>query len=1464
MADPITLCWPGGCGVFALASKRAPGGGTGGDGAGIYAQMMPEINSDFGFRHALARELSPVYLSEPGQFADKLYATYVIDEDDPGTVPVSIPIDTPDGIKIVEREWPKARIIVAFALGDPGGDEIRILSTYTDDYTNWSVPIEIASRGYWIDSKRTPNKCKKQPGNDECKEFLPQGLNQGINISAMGDFVLYVFRVFADSDNPHAIRGRMSYDRGETVADDIIDLVSPYCPYDVPTLPNANVDTIRAARTSAFAWTSHNGNNRVVMYAERKPSSDGGCFTAFDAPTDSRVKAIVGSADGLTWSDPVEVAPNPGHGFQFQPVVNCTLGRCLAMWWDSRFDTSRVVEYLTTVSTNPRALDALDAFLNMPFLGDFNFLTSDDPLRVIQFRRTARVVGIELDINSGDAVPLGESPFLISQYRRALVGGEVVETQRDGWAIAGYRDMSVPFMGDYGWLESSRMRVVEDVLTSSGLPTWEDNASFDPDSPFKLPVWFASFSTSRNVAGPIYTARMTDRVPYAQTPDATMANVDRDPEERTLSEFEAGLDNQEETRNADALDDLTPGAGFCAPAPNPGPGVVLGFLNNRTKNFDAFGAVIEDVITAHSTNPTKSYNIPRSYGIVVENETTSPITVKLNIPFQPVGAPLEARASFDQLPFDPAEFPTAGPPATMEIFEIDAKSSAARPVFIVSAEAVNPVNIEVFELLPGGGERQIDTIVINGTVEDGEFLNEDGSVNAFELHNPLVYYPDEFAPDEFAPDEYAPDEFAPDLYSPDEFAADQFNPDEFAPDEFAPDEFAPDEFAPDEFAPDEFAPDEFAPDEFASPLRDEETIHNPELPFPDLGEIEGLVVKKDINYGLQNVGTVATTYVFDFEMIDETVRDLLQSGQIVAQVVVWQDKKVIDAQFCEPRIISENRIIAATTDFDFLDLLIPDIYNNSIGAATLTVMPDDVAQVTIRFIGPRDLMMSIQHLLTAANISSVFASQEANSFATQLITNETILIDNRMPPSFPDFLPIDSTTFEAEGPDGVFLGDDFIRAERDGIEVDVSCNPALPTQVGLDIFNTPPGPTPFSCTATTDNGVTASLSLDVFVLDTTPPTIDPASVPADITIEADPAGTVVNFPLPTATDFNGVDPDVDVACSPASGDVFPFTSPGPTTTAVNCTATDDSMLTDTASFNVTVRDTSSPQFGDFDPPEFEPPLIDRFVLADDRATFQLFWGPFEVTDADQMPTVTCNVGVLDPSRSNPSLGLYTFVHEFPLGLTNVTCTATDALGNSASASFPVEIFDESPPTITLLGGEEITIGLGETYVDPGVEVSDNSTPEADIDVDVDTSALDVNALGDYPVVITATDASGNSATATRTVTVGYASGTGIRPTKLVVELGSSNALFYGWLDQDGNLVNVRTDTQIMRIREGSCSGPVIFSAASDKGNSGFRKKNDNEIQFNWEVEGTVGMRYCAEAESSTTNQRQHSPLMEIK
>jgi len=1448
-ADPITLCWPGGCGIVALASKRAPGGGTGGGGAGIYMQRMPDMNREVGFRHALATNLTPVYLSESGLFADKPYAIYMIDEDNPGTVPVSIVVDKPGGgTELVEREWPRARIVVAFALGDPQGDEIRILSTYSDDYgSTWSQPLEIGSRGYWIDSVRVPNKCKKRPGNDECKRFLPQGLNQGVNLSAIGDRLLYVFRVFEDDDNPSAIRGRMSFDGGETI-NEAFDIVSPFCAYDVPTLPNDGLNSTAAARSSATPWTSHNGTQRVLVYAERKPSPDGGCFTSTEAPTDSRIKAIVGSADGSSWGDPVEIAPNPGHGFQFQPVVECSRGDCLATWWDSRFDTERVVNYLTNVSTNPKAGDALQAFLNLPVLGDFNFLTDPETGRVIQFRRTAKLLATKLDIDGVSAVALDTPPAAVSRYRRALSGGVVRETQADGWNIKGYRTSQVPFMGDYSWLTAVLLRPVADGDSSATGTTWESNRSADINDLDRDPFFWVSFITSRNVVGQIYTAQIDDAVPYTRTPDSD-ASARRDRKGRRSHDFVDRLDDQGKTRHANAVDDFNPGAGFCAPTGNPGPGEVFISPNNRTKDFDIYGAVIEDRVSAYSLNPTKTFNILRAFTLVMENETLQPKTLRLSIRSQPNGAPLTARASFEQLPFDPADpdFSTT-PPAIEELVDIDPMSSASRPVFIVSTEVENPVDIDVYELAAVGGERFIETITVNGIVEAGEFLNEDGTVNAFERHNPLVFFPDEFAPD---------------VYSPDEFAASQFNPDEFAPDEFAPDEFAPDEFAPDEFAPDEFAPDEFAPDEFASPLIDETNLDNPEIPKPDLGSIEGLVVKKDINYGIQNVGNTITPYTMDFAVEDEEVLALIEAGQIVVQLIVWQDKKIDDVQFCEPRIVSENRILAATTDIDLTTLAIPDIANNSVGALTLTIAPKDVAQATLRFIAKRTVMLPVADRITAANISSVFASQAANTGDDELIRAETLILDDRAPPDFIGFGPIDSTEFEADGPDGVLLPADFVTAERGGESVPVVCQPALPLQVGLDLLNTPPGPTAINCSATTDNGVTASLDLSVFVLDTTPPTIDATTVPDDLTLEATPGGTAISYVLPAASDVRGVDPDVDVSCSPAPDSLLPF-DPSAPATVVECRATDFSMNeSEVETFTVTLQDTSPPIIEDLNPPQLTPDLP-RFVLGDDDGTFQIAWGPFRVLDAESSPTVDCEPGSLVPGQSDPANGVYVFRHDFPVDRTDVACTATDSQNRVATAAFDVTVFDETAPDITLIGDAEITIALGDTYEDPGVTVTDNSTADDDIVVEIDTNGVDSNALGRYEVAISATDASGNTARATRAVIVGYAGGTGIRPTKTVMNRGSSNALFWGWTDRFGNLVDASGDGQTLRIRRDNCDGPVVLQMASDSGQSDFRFKADYEIQFNWQSEKSLRKgRYCAEAESGSTGQRQNSPLIEV-
>jgi len=56
----------------------------------------------------------------------------------------------------------------------------------------------------------------------------------------------------------------------------------------------------------------------------------------------------------------------------------------------------------------------------------------------------------------------------------------------------------------------------------------------------------------------------------------------------------------------------------------------------------------------------------------------------------------------------------------------------------------------------------------------------------------------------------------------------------------------------------------------------------------------------------------------------------------------------------------------------------------------------------------------------------------------------------------------------------------------------------------------------------------------------------------------------------------------------------------------------------------------------------------------------------------------------------------------------------------------------------------------------------------------------------------------------------------------------------------------------------------VLQMASDSGQSDFRFKADNEIQFNWQIDRIRKNEYCAEVESSTTRQRQFSPLITVK
>lgn len=1436
-ADPVMMCWPGGCGTFMLASTRAEGGGQGG---GIYLQRMADMNTETGFRKALKTTLDQVYRSTGSHFADKPHATYILDEDNPGTVTVEFEAELPDGsIETLSREWPKARIILVFALFNPSKTDIQILSTFTDDYgQNWSNPRQIAQTS---------------------------GRDQGVSISAMGDTVFYGFRRFESGKETDDIMGVVSNDRGRRHSKPFI-VAEDVCVYDVPTLPSDVNQTSASSRTNDFPWVSNDGSQFIMTYSERRRSPDGGCLTDSSAPSDSRIMAVAGSSNGRNWSEPVEIDPRAEHGFQFMPVVECSLGDCQVGYWDSIRDSQRTLNYLqSNAATIPDWSNAWAAFQSVPILADFNYpLTSG---KIMQFRRTADMRTKTIRLTPG-GIDISEPSVQVSSYRQIPWNGGLADVEFNPFNVKAYKSNTVPFMSDYSSMSTLRHRFVFDPQNPEQEPFWESNAGPDPLHPNAVPYFWLAWTDARNMRGQLYTEQINGQPPYTRTPQPMMA----------VSDDEAQVVKSPELA-AESVEDFNPGAGFCTPVANPGAGAYFPALNNRVKDSDIYGAGIRNVATAYAINPTKTLGlIQRTYTIVSANTENTGRVFRFEIVNQPLGFPQESRASWKQLPFDPAEpdFPTT-PPETITLEAVGPLSSASVALFLVSEAPVNPVTVEIYD---NNTNELINSIVVNGAVEAGPLLNPDGTVNTLEIHNPLVYAPDpfnpdhynldhynpdQFNPDQFNPDQYNPDQFNPDLFNPDlfnpdQFNPDQFNPDQFNPDQFNPDQFNPDQFNPDQFNPDQFNPDQFNPDQFNTNLTDSDMLHNPEIPDPDLSTVtrnpDGTVVKLDVNFGIQNVGNTLTPYSVDFAVTDPDILNLLENGEIATQLIAWQNKQIDDVQFCTPRLSTENRVVSAENNPDLAALEIPTILDNRAGALTYFVAPNDILQNTIRFIGPLDKMQIVANALRNDVISYVFTAQTANTGEYSLVADREQILNDRTPAVF-NLTGGSTSVLEAYGPAGAILPVDFVTADRNGEPVPVSCSPALGSIVPLNIDNG--GPTSLSCSATTDNGVTSTLDMQVSVLDTLEPIIDPGTVPADIVAEAQSSsGATVTYTYPTAGDQFGVDPSPVVSCVPDSGFEFPLASPGPMTT-VTCTATDESgNVSDPETFEVTIQDTTEPQFQDFNPPIFIPPDARR-VLGDNDSTFALQWGPFTVLDASPNLIVTCvpgsPVGGIQPPQ-------YAFSHNFPPGITPITCTATDAGGQQASASFDVEVFDETAPVITLNGDATITIDLGDSYTDPGATATDNA--DGDVSVSIDDGAVNTAAEGTYSVVISASDSSGNIAEVTRTVVVEFSYGTtGIIPTKTSVKVGSSNPLIWAWLNPDGSVADSSGDVQDLSIR--NCeTNEIVLQMAGDPGSSGFRFKSDNWWQFNWETAGDKGQRYCAAVTSGRTGQTQFSPPIRLR
>jgi hypothetical protein len=186
----------------------------------------------------------------------------------------------------------------------------------------------------------------------------------------------------------------------------------------------------------------------------------------------------------------------------------------------------------------------------------------------------------------------------------------------------------------------------------------------------------------------------------------------------------------------------------------------------------------------------------------------------------------------------------------------------------------------------------------------------------------------------------------------------------------------------------------------------------------------------------------------------------------------------------------------------------------------------------------------------------------------------------------------------------------------------------------------PIGVTTVSCSATDPHGNSVSTTFPITVLASAGPVL--LDVPAGVQTGATgPTGAVVNYRPPTAADQ--VDGQLPVACNPPSGSLFPVG-----TTTVACSATDHANPPNItlATFLVDVTSAGRPTITVPNP----GPVVDATKASGAVVTYAA-----SAKDA---------VGNPIPVTCTPASGTF-----FPLGLTTISCSARDAGGGQAMASF---------------------------------------------------------------------------------------------------------------------------------------------------------------------------------------------------
>lgn len=254
-------------------------------------------------------------------------------------------------------------------------------------------------------------------------------------------------------------------------------------------------------------------------------------------------------------------------------------------------------------------------------------------------------------------------------------------------------------------------------------------------------------------------------------------------------------------------------------------------------------------------------------------------------------------------------------------------------------------------------------------------------------------------------------------------------------------------------------------------------------------------------------------------------------------------------------------------------------------------------------------------------------------------------------------------------------------------------------------------------TSVDESGNNASGTQVITVEDNTSPEI---TVQEDISVLAtSPAGAVVNYPIPVATDncTDTAELVPELTTGLISGDTFPL---GITT--VTYTVIDPSGNVAESTFNVTVEGLA---------PDV---IVPANITVDNDGGECGAIVDFAATDATGIPASVITYDIQPGSF-------------FAVGTTTVTATATNAVGASTK-TFTVTVIDAEAPVIRLNGNARVFQDAYTPYLDLGATARDNCFATL-----TSSDNVNVDVPGAYTVTYIAIDEQGNRTDASRTVIV---------------------------------------------------------------------------------------------------------------